>query len=119
LGLAGFLGIVEGFSGAIGFAGLEVKAALEAVGESDEAGFAVDVSADLEIELADAGESVGDVDFDGRRIDGLAGVIGDSEIGGARAEAAIDRGDGVGIGSLGEGWGHQQEEQESSHRETL
>ena len=119
MGLAGFFGIVEGFSGAIGFAGLEVKAALEAVGESDEAGLAVDVSADLEIELADAGESVGDVDLNGGGIDGLAGVIGDGEVGGAGAEAAINRGDGVGIGSLGEGGGHQQEEQEGSHRETL
>jgi hypothetical protein len=119
LGLAGFLGIVEGFSGAIGFAGFEVKAMLEAVRKSGEAGLAVDVSTDLEIELADAGESVGDVDFDGRRINRLAGVIGDGEVCGARAEAAIDRGDRMGVGSLGEGWGQQQQEQESSHRKTL
>jgi hypothetical protein len=121
LGLAGFLGIVEGFGGAIGFAGFEVEAALEAVGESGEAGLAIDVGADLEIELADAGESVGDVDFNGRGIYGLTGVVGDGEVGGAGAEATIDRRDGVGIGSLGEGRGQQEQEQEqeSSHRWTL
>jgi hypothetical protein len=119
LGLAGFLGIVEGFSGAVGFRGFEVKAVLEAVGEPGEAGLAIDVGPDLQIELADAGESVGDVDLDRGGIDGFAGVIRDGEVGGAGAEAAIDRRDGVGIGGLGEGRGQQQQEQESSHRETL
>lgn len=119
MGLAGLLGIVEGFCGAVGFAGFEVKAALDAVRESGEARLAVDVGADLEIELANAGEPVGDVDFDSRRIDGFAGVVGDGEVGGAGAQATIDRGDGMGIGSLGEGRGEQQQEQESSHREDI
>ena len=90
LGLAGLLGIVEGFRGAVGFAGFEVKAALYAVRESGEAGLPVDIGADLEIEFANAGEPVGDVNFDGRRIDGLTGVVGDGEVGGAGAEASVD-----------------------------
>ena len=119
LGLAGLLRIVESFSGAIGFAGFEIKAALHAVRETGEPGFAIDVGADLKIELVETAESVGDMNFDRRGIEGLAGVVGDREVGGAGAQTAIDRGDGVRIGSLGKGRGHEQQKYQSSHLDTL
>src|SRR5579872_6927783 len=62
LGLAGRGGVIEGASGAVGFGGLEEEPAFDAVGKAGEAGFAIGVGADFEIEFADAGESVGNVD---------------------------------------------------------
>jgi hypothetical protein len=119
LGLACFLRIVESLSISVGLAGFKVKAMLEAVWESGEASLAIDVGANLKIELVEAAESVGDVHFDGRGIDRLAGIICNGEVGGAGPQTAVDRGDRVGIGSLGKGRGHEQQKQQSSHGETL
>ena len=74
---------------------------LEAVGKAGETGFAVDVGAEFEVEFAGAHEPVGDVDFDLGGIHRGATGVGDGEIGGAGADAAVEDGDGLGIGLLG------------------
>ena len=109
LGFAGVGGIIEDFALAVAFGGVEVEAVFDAVGDAGDAGFAVDVGADFEIEFADAEESVGDVDFDFGVVDGSVVGIGDSEVGGAGADGAVDAGDGVGVGSLGRGEGEQKQ----------
>lgn len=108
LGLAAFGGIKEGVAGALAFGGFEEESLFDAVGEAGEAGFAVDICADFEIEFARAGESVGYVDFDSGGVDGLVIGVGDGEIGGALSDGGVDRGDGVGVGGLGEGGGEKQ-----------
>lgn len=101
LGLAGLGWVIEGVAGAAGFGGLEEETSFfEVVREAGEAGFAVDVGADFEIELVKAAESVGYVNFDLGGINRLAGFVGDGEIGGTGADAGIDRGDGVRVGAL-------------------
>jgi len=110
--LAGFGGIVEGLAGAVGFGGLEIEAAsLEAVGEAGEAGFAVGVGADFEVEFVEAAESVGYMDFDFSGVDGFMVGVGDGELGGAGADAGVDRRDGVRVGSLGKAWDGEQDGQ--------
>ena len=103
--LAGFGGVVEGVAGALAFGGIEEETALDATGEAGELGFAVYVGADFEVELVSAKESVGDVDFDFRQVDGFVVWAGDGEVGGAGAEGAVDYGDGFGVGGLGQGRG--------------
>src|ERR1051326_5886813 len=100
LSLAGGGRVVEGAGSAIGFGGFEEESAFHPVGKAGEAGFAIGVGADFEIELADAGESVGDVDCDFGGVDRLGGGGVDGEIGGGGAEAAVDDRDGMGVGSL-------------------
>ncbi len=100
LGFAGGGGIDEGGGGAVGFRGFEEESALGAFGESGEAGFAVGVGADFEVELASVHESVGDVDFDFGGVDGF-GAVGDGEVVGAGADGAVDDGDGFGVGRSG------------------
>ena len=107
--LASARGIVKSIAAAVAFAGLEVEPALDAVGESNKPGFAVDIGADLKIELVEAAETISNVHFDGRRIHRLAGVVCDREVGGTGAKTAVDRRDGMGIGILSEGWGHEQQ----------
>jgi hypothetical protein len=99
LGFAGGGGIDEGVAGAVSFGGFEEESTLGALGESGETGFAVDVGADFEVELAGVHESVSDVDFDFGGVNGGVGGVGDGEIVGAGADAAIDDGDGLGVGS--------------------
>jgi hypothetical protein len=101
LPFAGVGGIVEGIAGAVAFGGMEVEAVLKTVGKAGETGFAIDVGAEFEVELAGAHESVGDVDFDLGRIHGGTSRVGDGEIGGAGADAAVEDGDSLGIGLLG------------------
>ncbi len=103
LGLAGFGGVVEGVAGAVAFGGVEEESALDAVRQAGEAGFAVDVGADFEVEFVGAHEPVGDVDFDFGQVDGLVGGVSDGEVGGAGAEGAVDDRDGFGVRGLGEG----------------
>jgi len=98
LGFAGDGGIVEGFAGAVALGGVEGEAAFQVIGQAGEAGFAVGVSADLEVELVKTAETVGDVNVYFRGVDCGAGGIGDDEIGGAGADCAIDDGDGLGVG---------------------
>jgi hypothetical protein len=118
LGLAGFRGVVEGVADAVPLACFEEQPALDSVGEAGEADFSVDIGADLEVELVGVHESVGDVDFDFREVDGLAVGIGNGEVGGAGAKAGIDDGNGFGIGGLGQRWGGQEEgEQDRFHRD--
>ena len=107
LGFAGGGGVDEGFAGAVSFGGLEGQAALDAIGEAGEAGFAVDVGAEFEVEFVKAAEAVGDVDFYFCGVDGGAGRVGDGEVGGAGAGSAVEYGDGFGVGGLGEGCGGQ------------
>ena len=90
--------VVEGFGGAVAFGGFEVKTVLHALGEAGEAGFAVGVGADFQVELAGVHESVGDVDLDFGGVDGGAGSVGDGEVGGTGADSAIDYGNGLGSG---------------------
>jgi hypothetical protein len=105
LGFAGGGGVVEGFGGAVGFAGFEEEAAFDALGESGEAGFAIGVGADFEVELAGVHESIGDVDSDFGGVDWGAGFVVDGEVGGTGLDGACGRGDGFGVGggSLREG----------------
>ena len=78
---------------------------LGTVGQSGEAGLAAGIGADLKVELAEVHESVGDVDADGGGVDGRLRGIGYCEFGGAWADAAIDDGDGFGVGRGGAlGW---------------
>ena len=99
LRFAGIGGIVEGFGGAIALCCVEVETVFDAIGKSGDAGFAVGVGADFEIELAHVHESVGDVDADFGVVDGRVVGIGDGEVGGAWAKAAIDDRDGLSIRS--------------------
>lgn len=117
--LAGVGRIVEGFARAIAFGSLEVDAVLDAVGKAGEAGFAVDVRALLEIELAGVHESVGDVHFHFRGIDWSARCIVDGQVGGAGADSSIDGGHRMGIDCrLGRRRGlGRSHESESSERE--
>ena len=106
LGFAGLGGIVESRAFAAAFGGAEKESLPGSVGQAREAGFAVGIGADLEIELVEVHESVGDVDLNGGGIDWLGSIVGDGEIGRAGADAAIDDGDGFRIGrrrSLGRG----------------
>jgi len=97
LRFAGVGGIVEGIAGAVTFGGMEVEAMLEAVGKAGKTGFAVDVGAEFEVELAGTNESVGDVDFDLGGIYGGASGVGNGEISGAGADAAVEDGNGNGL----------------------
>ena len=54
LGLAGFGGVVEGVAGAVAFGGIEEESVLDAVRKAGEAGLAVDVGADFEVEFMGA-----------------------------------------------------------------
>ena len=112
LGLAGFGGIVEDVAGAVAFGGLKEESALDAVGQSGEAGFAVDVGADLEVEFVGAQESIGDVDCDFSEIDGLVVRVGDREVGGAGAQGAVDDRDGLGVWGLGQSRCSQKQSQQ-------
>src|ERR1700683_1614829 len=94
---AGFAGIVEGGAFAVAFGSAEEKSLLGGLGEADEAGFAVAVGSNLEVELVEAHKSVSDMDADVGGGDGRPGLVGDDEIGGAGAEAGIDFGHGFGV----------------------
>jgi len=113
LGFAGFGGIVEGGGFAVALGGAEEESLLGSIGQAGEAGFAIGVGSDFEVELVQAHESVGDVDADVGSIDGRAGGIGHGEIRGARADGSVDYGDGfgVGIGVLGVGEGGEQDQE--------
>ena len=90
-------GIVEGFAAAVSLRGMEVEAVLNPVRQPRDAGFAVDVGSDFEIQLVGIHESVGDVDADFGVIDGDTSGVRDGEISGAGAYASVDDGDGVGV----------------------
>lgn len=104
LGFASDSGIVEGGAGAVVPGNLKEEALPGFGRQAGEAGFAVGISADFEIEFVGAEGSVGDVDFDVGSVDGLAGIVGDGEVGGAGADAAIDNGDGIRVGGLRGQW---------------
>lgn len=117
LGFAGFGRVVEGGAFAIALGGAEEEALFRCVWEADEAGFAIRVGSDLEVELVEVHESVSDVDADVGGVNGLTGIIGDDEIGGAGAEAGVNFRDGFGIG-LGSGrLGGQGRQRDSKNRE--
>ena len=90
-------GSVEGFAGTVTLRGMEVEAVFNPVRQPGDAGFAVDVGSDFEIQLVGIHESVGDVDADFGVVDGSSRGIGDGEIGGAGAYCAVDDGNCVGI----------------------
>ena len=120
VGLAGFGGVDEGCAFAAAFRGTKEESLLGSVGESGEAGLAARAGADLEVQLAEVHEAVGDVDADGSGIDWRAGIIGDCEFGRTGADGAIDRGNGFGVGGSGvlglcggQGKGCQQERAET------
>jgi hypothetical protein len=96
--LAGFRWIVKGIAGAVAFGSFEEESLLEALREPDEAGFAIDVGPDFEIELMEATESVGDVNLHFGGIDWLAIGVGDGEVGGTGAQSGIDDGNGMRVG---------------------
>ena len=97
LGFAGFAGIIEGGTFAVTLGDAKKETLLRAVGETEEAGFALGIGSDLEVELVQVHESVSDVDADVGGVDGLTLRVGNGEIGGAGAEAGIDFGDGFGV----------------------
>jgi hypothetical protein len=102
-------GIVEGFAGTLALRGMEVETVFNPVRQPGDAGFAVDVGSDFEIQFMGIHESVGDVDADFGVIDGDTSGVGYGEIRGAGAYASVDDGDGVrvdfGVG-LGGRHGH-------------
>src|SRR5208337_39834 len=104
LRLAGFGGVVEGRAFTVAFGGAEEKSLLGSFREADEAGFAVGIGSDLEVELVEAHKTVGDVDADIGGVDGLAVFIGDDEIGGAGAETGVDFGHGFRVDGGSVGW---------------
>jgi hypothetical protein len=99
-------GIVEGFAATVTLRDMEVEAVFNPVRQPRDAGFAVDVGSDFEIQLVGIHESVGDVDADFGVIDGDTPGVCDGEIGGAGAYASVDDGDGVRV-DFGVGWGGQ------------
>jgi len=99
-------GSVEGFAGTVTLRGMEVEAAFNPVRQPRNAGFAVDVGSDFEIQLVGIHESVGDVDADFGVIDGDTSGVCDGEISGAGAYASVDDGDGVRV-DFGVGLGGQ------------
>jgi hypothetical protein len=103
---AGFGGVVEGGAFACALRGAEEKSLFGAVGKSGEAGVAASIGSDLKIQFMKVHESVGDVDLDVGGVDWRASGIGDGEVGRARADGAIDDGDGSWIHGLGV-WGWQ------------
>jgi hypothetical protein len=68
-------GIVEGFAATVTLRGMEVEAVFNPVRQPSDAGFAVDVGSDFEIQLVGIHESVGDVDADWAASMGRARVI--------------------------------------------
>jgi hypothetical protein len=107
-------GIVEGFAGAVTLRGMEVEAVFNPVRQPCDAGFAVHVSSDFEIQFVGIHESVGDVDADFGVIDGDTSGVRDGEIRGAGAYAPVDDGDGVRV-DFGVGLGGQHGQSEN-HR---
>ncbi len=105
MGFTGFGGVVEEGGFAVAFGGAEEESLLGIIGQASEAGFAIGIGADFEIELVQAGESVGDVDADVGGVDGRAGGISNDEIDRAGADGSVDYGDrfGIGFGVLGVG----------------
>ena len=101
LGFTRFGRIIEGRAGTIALGGVEKEALLGIFGKADEASFAVGVGSDLEIEFVEVHPSIGDVDADFGGVDGLGIVVGDGEVGGARAKSGVDFGDGFGIDGSG------------------
>src|SRR6202041_1417636 len=79
------------------------EALLRAIGKAFKPGFAVGIRSDLEIELVQVHESVGNADADVGGIDRHAGVVGDGEIGGAGAKTGVDDGDGFRVHRRGGG----------------
>src|ERR1700736_2270137 len=107
-------GIVEGFAATVTLRGMEVEAVFNPVRQPSDAGFAVDVGSDFEIQLVGIHESVGDVDADFGVIDGDTSGVCDGEISGAGAYASVDDGDGVRV-DFGVGLGGQHGQGEN-HR---
>ena len=73
-------GIVESGTFAVALGGAKEQAVLGPFGKADEAGLAVSVGPNFQIELAEVHESVGDVDLNVGGIEGRTGIVGDSEI---------------------------------------
>src|SRR6266576_3717079 len=92
LRLAGDGRVYEGIARAIPFGGFEEEATLGARGQSCEAGFAVGVGSDLEVEFSRIHESVGDVNFDLGGVHRGAVGVRDGEIRGTGADPAVDDG---------------------------
>jgi hypothetical protein len=109
LGLIVLGGVVEGVAGAVAIAGFEEQSALDTVGKAGEAGFAVDVGADLEVKLVGARESVGNVDLDLGEINRFVVGVGDGEVGRAGAQAAVDDGDRFGVWGLSQAGGGEDQ----------
>src|ERR1700732_159502 len=107
-------GIVEGFAATVTLRGMEVEAVFNPVRQPRDAGSAVDVGSDFEIQLVGIQECVGDVNADFGVIDGDTSGVRDGEISGAGAYASVDDGDGVRI-DFGAGLGGQHGQGEN-HR---
>lgn len=90
-------GIVEGSCFALAFRGREEQSLLRMFGQADEAGFAVGIGSDLQVELVKAAEAVSDVHADVGGVDGFAGGVVDYEIRGAGAKSGVDGGYGFGV----------------------
>ncbi len=101
LGLTRFGRIIESGAGTITFRGAEEKALLGIFGQADEAGFAVGVGSDLQVKFVEVHPAVGDVDAHFGGVDGLVIVVGNSEVGRARAKSGVNFGDGFGIDGSG------------------
>src|SRR5579862_1375075 len=117
--LAGGGGVVEGFGGAVGFRSFEEEAALDALRQSGEAGFAINVGADFEIEFASVHESVGDADFDLSGVNRRARFVSDREVDAAWPDVAIHDGNRFGVRRLGVGreWGRDDRQRKNDRQE--
>ncbi len=112
MGFTGFGGIVEEGGFAVAFGGAEEESLFGRIGQASEAGFAIGVGADFEVELVQARESISDVDADVGGVDGRVGGICDGEIDRAGADGSVDYGDGfrVGFGVLGVDEGGEEDQ---------
>lgn len=123
LSFAGLGWVIEGRAFAVRFGSVEEESLLGIFGEPDEACLAIGIGSDLEVELVEAHEPVGDVDTDVGGIDGLAVFLGDNEIRSARTKAGVDFGDGFGVDfgvcgcGLGEGTCWREKQQNAGNRE--
>jgi hypothetical protein len=96
LRFAGVGRVIESFALALTFCSSEEEALFGMLRQANETRLAVRVGTDLKVELMKASESVGDVDADVGRVDGLTGFIVDGEIGGTGSKTGVDGGDGLG-----------------------
>ena len=85
LRFAAFRWVAESVAGTLAFRSFEEQSLFEAIRKTREASFAINISPYFEVEFMQAGEAVGDTNFDFSVIDGFVLGVGYREISGAGA----------------------------------